>query len=123
FLGVFHAVQLAAGGFCIDAVIVFAFGLNLFRQSLQAALASTVLRNFNAASRRMKAVNVLSIFLGQIMGTSAARRIYLQHGWRACAALSLVLSGWQLLLLLARGPHCARRTWVGWEGGWVLRKR
>ncbi|KAJ7476562.1 major facilitator superfamily domain-containing protein [Mycena latifolia] len=123
FLGVFNAVQLAAGGLSIGAVIVVAVGLNLFRQLLQAALATTVLSIAAEARGQMNAVNVLSIFLGQVMGTSAGSRIYLQHGWRACAALSLALSGWQLLILLAHGPHCARRTWVGWEEGWAWRKR
>jgi hypothetical protein len=25
--------------------------------------------------------------------------------------------GFQLLVLLVRGPHCARHTWAGWKGG------
>ncbi|KAJ7444458.1 MFS superfamily [Mycena latifolia] len=123
FLAVFNAVQLAAGGLSIGAVIVVAFALNLFRQLLQAALATTVLSIAAEARGRMNAVNVLSIFLGQVMGTSAGSRIYLQHGWRACAALSIGLSAWQLLILLVRGPHCARRTWVGCEGGWAWQRR
>lgn len=30
--------------------------------------------------------------------------------------------GLAMLVLAARGPHCKRGTWVGWEGGWELRK-
>lgn len=25
--------------------------------------------------------------------------------------------------MLARGPHVARYTWVGWEGGWETKKK
>lgn len=44
FLAVFNAVQMAAGGLSVAAIIIVAFGLNLFRQLLQASLATTVLR-------------------------------------------------------------------------------
>lgn len=27
-----------------------------------------------------------------------------------------------LLVMLARGPHCSRYTWFGWEGGHEMRK-
>lgn len=56
------------------------------------------------------------------MGTSVGTSIFNAHGWRAAAAVSL---GWQsfcVLVLLARGPHCSRYTWIGWEGGAGWRK-
>ncbi|KAJ7663278.1 major facilitator superfamily domain-containing protein [Mycena polygramma] len=121
-LGIFNIVQMGAGGIDIGAVIVVAFGLNLFRQLLQAALATTVLSISEKARGRLNAVNVLAIFLGQLTGTAVGSHIYLDSGWRACAALSVGLSGVQLLVLLLRGPHCRRYTWVGWEGGWGAKK-
>ncbi|KAJ6612379.1 major facilitator superfamily domain-containing protein [Mycena sp. CBHHK59/15] len=117
-LGIFNTIQMGAGGISVAAVIVVAFALNLFRQLLQAALATTVLSISDEARGRLNAVNVLCIFLGQVMGTSVGSHIYLQHGWRACAALSVGLSGWQLFVLLARGPHCPRYTWFGYKGEW-----
>ncbi|KAJ7659481.1 major facilitator superfamily domain-containing protein [Mycena rosella] len=136
-LGVFNGIQMGAGGLSVAAVIVVAFALNLFRQLLQASLATTVLSIADEARGRLNAVNVLSvrnaaqpsplhelmIISAQVMGTSVGSSIYLHHGWRACAALSVGLSGWQLVVLLARGPHCARHTWVGWEGGRVAWRR
>ncbi|KAJ7149718.1 MFS superfamily [Mycena filopes] len=116
-LAVFNAIQMAAGGLSVGAIIVVAFALNLFRQLLQASLATTVLSISAEARGRLNAVNVLSIFLGQVMGTSVGSQIYLAHGWRACAALSVALCGFQFAVLMVRGPHCARYTWVGWEGG------
>ena len=29
----------------------------------------------------------------------------------------------QLVILLARGPHVGRKTWLGWHGGLGYRKR
>ena len=34
----------------------------------------------------------------------------------------LGLTTWQLVVLLARGPHCNRYTWFGYEGGMECRK-
>ncbi|KAJ7775476.1 major facilitator superfamily domain-containing protein [Mycena metata] len=116
-LGVFQCIQMGAGGINIAAVIIVAFGLNLFRQLLQASLATIVLSISDEARGRMNAVNVLAIFLGQVTGTPVGSQIYLQHGWRACAALSVAFSGFQLIVLALRGPHCRRYTWFGWEGG------
>ncbi|KAF8190929.1 MFS general substrate transporter [Mycena galopus ATCC 62051] len=123
-LGLFNIIQMGAGGLSVAAVLIVAFGVNLFRQLLQASLATTVLSISEEARGRLNAVNVLAIFLGQVMGTAVGSQIYLLHGWRACAALSVGLSGLQLIVLFLRGPHCQRYTWVGWEGGrTALRRR
>lgn len=34
----------------------------------------------------------------------------------------LGLTTWLLVVLLARGPHCNRYTWFGYEGGMEWRK-
>ncbi|KAJ6496415.1 major facilitator superfamily domain-containing protein [Mycena sanguinolenta] len=116
-LGGFNSVQMGAGGLSVAAIIVVAFGLNLSRQLVQASLATTVLSISVEARGRLNAVNVLAIFLGQVMGTSVGTNIYLNHGWRACAAFSVGLSAAQFIVLVVRGPHCQRYTWFGWEGG------
>lgn len=56
------------------------------------------------------------------MGTSVSTRVYVVHGWRAAAAISLGCMGFQILALLARGPHCRRYRWFGYEGGIGWRK-
>ncbi|KAF7318655.1 MFS superfamily [Mycena chlorophos] len=114
----FNVVQTAAGGVSVAAVAVVAFGLNLFRQMVQASFATVVLSISVEARGRLNAVNVLAIFMGQVAGTAAGTSIYLAHGWRICAAFSLALCAAQLLMLLVRGPHCERYTWVGWQSGW-----
>ncbi len=66
--------------------------------------------------------HVVQLFLGQVMGTSAGTKVFVRYGWRAGAALSLGWAGWQLFVLLLRGPHCDRRTWFGYEGGIEARR-
>jgi hypothetical protein len=56
------------------------------------------------------------------MGTSVGTRLFVSHGWRASAGMMLGWTTWQLVVLLARGPHCNRYTWVGYEGGIEWRK-
>jgi hypothetical protein len=49
--------------------------------------------------------------------------VFVKYGWRASAALSLGWIGFEFLVLFARGPHTARFTWLGYEGGLSARKR
>jgi hypothetical protein len=59
----------------------------------------------------------LQTFIGLVMGTAVGAKVFVQHGWRAAAGLSLAWYATQLVFLLVRGPHCERYTWFGWEGG------
>ena len=43
--------------------------------------------------------------------------VFLRHGWRAGAGLSVGFAGCMLIILLVRGPHTQRHTWFGYEGG------
>ena len=56
------------------------------------------------------------------MGTSVGTQVFVTYGWRAAAVLNMALYGFQLFLLLLRGPHCERYTWFGYEGGLEPRK-
>jgi len=56
------------------------------------------------------------------MGTSVGTRVFVQHGWRACAFFMLALYAFQLGILVLRGPHCPRNHWFGWTGGFGTRK-
>jgi hypothetical protein len=56
------------------------------------------------------------------MGTSVGTHVFVNFGWRAAAALNMGLYGFQLFILLLRGPHCKQYTWFGYEGGLEARK-
>ncbi|KAH9919162.1 MFS general substrate transporter [Epithele typhae] len=116
------AVQTAAAGLSVAAVVIVCIGLDVFRQTQQVSLTSAVLGLDAAARSRLNAVLILSLFIGQVMGTSVSAQVFTQHGWRPTAALNLAWTGWGLFVLFLRGPHCPRYTWIGWQGGWELRK-
>ncbi|KIJ14977.1 hypothetical protein PAXINDRAFT_78210 [Paxillus involutus ATCC 200175] len=118
----FQAVQAAAGGINVGAVIVVCFGLDVARQMQQVSLTTAVLSISTAAASRLNAILILSLFIGQVMGSSVGTDVFVQHGWRACALVMLGLYGFQLVLHLLRGPHCPRFHWFGWAGGFEARK-
>lgn len=115
---IFQAVQVGANGIHIAAVIIGAFGLDVFRQMLQVSITTAVFKIDDSARSRLNAVLILSFFLGQVTGTAAGTHVFIKYGWRACAGLSMGFCGFQMIALFARGPMCERKTWVGWQGGW-----
>ena len=56
------------------------------------------------------------------MGTSVGAQVFVKFGWRPAAALNMGLYGFQVIVLLLRGPNCKQYTWFGYEGGWESRK-
>ena len=62
------------------------------------------------------------IFVGQVIGTSVGTQVFVKFGWRAAAVLNMALFGFQIFVLLLRGPHCKQYTWFGYEGGLEPRK-
>ncbi|RXW15416.1 hypothetical protein EST38_g10439 [Candolleomyces aberdarensis] len=89
---IFLSIQLGAGGINVAAVIIAAFGISPHARS------------------RMNAVFILAFFIGQVIGTSVGTLVFVKYGWRACAALNVGWMGFQLLVLISRGPHCRQYT-------------
>jgi len=118
----FQSILVGGAGINIGAVILACFGLDVGRQMQQVSLSTAVFAVDPPARSRMNAVMIVSIFIGQVMGTAVGSEVFLQNGWRAAAGLSLAWMGWQLTILLLRGPHCERKTWFGWQGGSSMRK-
>ncbi|KAI0632361.1 MFS general substrate transporter [Trametes polyzona] len=121
-LTITFTIQTAAVGLNVAVVIIVCIGLDVFRQTQQVSLTTAVLGLDASARSRLNAVVLLALFIGQVMGTAVGSKVYTAHGWRPDAALNLAWTVFSLFILLARGPHCPRYTWVGWKGGWELRK-
>jgi predicted MFS family arabinose efflux permease len=117
-----QAIYTGAAGINIGAVVVAAFVLDVGRQSQQVSLTTAVYGISLDARARLNACLIISIFIGQVMGTSVGTRVFVQHGYHLTGAVCLAWCGWQLLVLLIRGPHVPMRTWFGWQGGAELRK-
>ncbi|KAG6826617.1 hypothetical protein H0H92_015129 [Tricholoma furcatifolium] len=112
-----QAVQVGAGGINIAAVIITAFGIDVFRMALHVSISAAVFKISDDARARLNAILVISLFVGQVMGTAVGTDAFVKHGWRASAALGMGWFGLSLVILLLRGPHCERRTWFGYHGG------
>ncbi|KAF8125535.1 major facilitator superfamily domain-containing protein [Mycena galopus ATCC 62051] len=118
----FQAIQVGAGDISVGAIVVVIMGLDVFRQMLQMSLATAVFSTNVAARARLNAVLMLSVFIGQLIGTSVGTEVFTKYGWRAAAALNLGFYAWMLFIMMLHGPHCVRYTWFGFEGGWEARK-
>ncbi|KAG9308523.1 major facilitator superfamily domain-containing protein [Chiua virens] len=119
---VFQSVQVGAGGINVAAVVISCFGLDVARQMQQVSLSTAVFNISTTARARLNAILILSLFIGQVIGTSVGTEVFVRYGWRACALLLLALYAFQLGMLILRGPHCPRYHWFGWAGGFEARK-
>ncbi|KAJ7268022.1 major facilitator superfamily domain-containing protein [Mycena rebaudengoi] len=122
FLLCFQAIQVGAGDKSVGVIVVAIMGLDVFRQMLQMSSATLVFSISTAARARLNAVFVLSLLIGLLTGTAAGTYVFTTYGWRPAAALNLGLYGWILGIIMLRGPHCERFTWLGFQGGWEARK-
>ncbi|KAJ3875326.1 MFS superfamily [Lentinula edodes] len=119
---IFQVVQVVGNGISIAAVIIAVLGLDIFRQMLQTSLASNIFSIAPEARARLNAVYILSLFIGQVTGTSAGTYVFIHYGWRACALMTLGFAIWQIVILLLRGPGLDRsdsvrgKRWIGWNG-------
>jgi hypothetical protein len=62
-----------------------------------------------------------SIFCGQLAGTAVGNKLYAEGGWRASGGCSVGFVGLALCLCAVRGPW--EKGWVGWRGGWGVRRK
>ncbi|KAK7052462.1 MFS DHA1 protein [Favolaschia claudopus] len=116
-------IQTFAGELNIAAVVITTILLDLGVQATQVSLTADIFGIAPLARARLNAVLLLSIFLGAVMGTAVGTKLYVEHGYKFSSGIRVVFGGVELLILLMRGPHVGRKTWVGWEGGMDMRKR
>ncbi|KAF8959132.1 MFS DHA1 transporter [Flammula alnicola] len=118
----FQAIQTAAGGINVAAVIVSCFGLDFFQQIQNVALVIAMFSISKTAISRLNAIYMISFYVGQMIGTAVGTKIFVQYGWRAAGAFGMGLYAMQLFALALRGPHCKQYTWFGYEGGLGFRR-
>jgi hypothetical protein len=73
----------------------------------------------------LNSIYIVSIFIGQLVGSSACSRLYLSHGARPFYALQCGLVCFSLTVLAARGPLKSNTKWIGWgsKDQWAIKKR
>ncbi|KAJ2980934.1 hypothetical protein NUW58_g6814 [Xylaria curta] len=72
------------------------------------------------ARNRINTVYMVFCFAGQLTGTAAGNRLYAQGGWTWSGSMNIGFIGLAILIGLARGPR--ETGWVGWKGGWNIRR-
>jgi predicted MFS family arabinose efflux permease len=73
------------------------------------------------AQNTVNSVYMVFTFCGQLFGTAVGNKLYASGGWIRSGSLSIGLVGASLLIVLIRGPH--ETGWIGWSGGWEIRKK
>ena len=115
FIGTFLGNTTVAGP------ILEAFLLDFGLQSSQIANRAAIYARRPEARNRTNTAFMLSVFCGQIAGTSIGNAVYARRGWRGAGAVSLGFIGLAIVIWLMRAPNEER--WVGWKGGWSIYKK
>ncbi|KAH7139515.1 putative major facilitator superfamily transporter [Dendryphion nanum] len=109
------------GPFNIAGPVLQAFLLDFGMQTAQIANRSAI---YSIEPKRRNGVNtafMVFTFCGQLMGTAVGNHVYARGGWIASGSASLGFIGFAILTMCARGPWEER--WVGWRGGWSMKKK
>lgn len=109
------------GPFTVAGPIIQAFAIDLGLQTSQIANRSAIYGIEPKARNRVNTAYMVSVFCGQLAGTAIGNRLYAIGGWRASGGCSIGFVGAALLICATRGPW--EKGWVGWKGGWNVRRR
>lgn len=109
------------GRITVAGPIIQAFTLDAGLQITQIANRSAIYAIEPTGRNRVNTAFMLMSFLGQLTGTSAGNKLYERGGWVASGSLSVALVALTFVICAARGPW--ETAWIGWTGGWGLRKR
>lgn len=109
------------GTFTLAGPIIQAFMLDIGMQTSQIANRSAIYAIEPKARNRVNTAFMVSVFIGQIVGTSVGNTLYAQGGWHKSGSASVGFIGAALCFCFARGPW--EKGWVGWSGGWGIRRR
>ena len=94
--------------------------LDLGLQTSQIANRTAVYAIEPTARNRVNTAYMVSTFCGQLVGTSVGNSLYARGGWIRSGSANVGFIGAALVFCFARGPH--EKGWVGWHGGWGIRR-
>ncbi|KAG1810875.1 uncharacterized protein BJ212DRAFT_1278490, partial [Suillus subaureus] len=98
-------------------VIISCFGLDMFHQTQSISLSTLMFSISETVRSHLNTLMNISVFLGQITGTSVGTDVFVGYGWCADSVLFMVMYVFQLAVLILRGSHCPWNCWFGYEGG------
>lgn len=109
------------GTFTVVGPIIQAFTIDFGIQSSQIANRSAIYAIEPKARNRVNTAFMVSAFCGQLIGTAVGNRLYAEGGWIASGSASIGFVCTALVVCFARAPW--EKGWVGWRGGWSVRRR
>ncbi|KAH8808354.1 major facilitator superfamily domain-containing protein [Xylogone sp. PMI_703] len=109
------------GKHTVAGPVIQALLIDLGQQTAQIANRSAIYSIDPKARNRVNTVYMVAMFCGQLMGTAAGNRLYAQGGWIKSGSASVGFAGASLVFALIRGPW--EEGWIGWRGGWGIRRR
>ncbi|KAI1636882.1 major facilitator superfamily domain-containing protein [Biscogniauxia mediterranea] len=122
-----HLVTLASicigtfvGTFSLAGPVIWAFFGDLGMNTIVVGTRMAIANVEPTAQNAVNSVYMVFTFAGQLFGTAVGNALYARGGWTHSGALNIAQLGAGILLLVVRGPH--EKGWMGWSGGWDLRK-
>ncbi|KAI9798175.1 MAG: hypothetical protein M1833_004924 [Piccolia ochrophora] len=109
------------GNFTVAGPIIQAIGIDLGLQTAQIANRSAIYSIEPTARNRVNTAYMVSVFCGQLIGTAVGARLYVRGGWTSSGSASVGFIGAALLFCALRGPW--ESGWIGWGGGFGIRRR
>lgn len=109
------------GTFSVAGPVIQAFFNDLGMQTAQIANRSAIYAIEPKARNRTNTAFMVATFCGQLMGTAVGNRVYAAGGWIRSGSASVGFIGAALLVCFLRGPW--ETGWIGWGGGWNLKKK
>ncbi|KAK4213082.1 major facilitator superfamily domain-containing protein [Rhypophila decipiens] len=110
FIGSFHLAGPIVQAICIDVGSQFA----------QIANRANIYGIQPLARNRVNTAYMIVAFSGQLTGTAVGNRLYAAGGWVYSGSCSIAFIGAAIILCVVRGPR--ETGWVGWSGGWAIRR-
>lgn len=109
------------GTFTVAGPVIQAFLNDFGMQTSQIANRTALFAIEPKARSRVNTVFMVFTFCGQLVGTSVGSNLYDRGGWIASGSYSVGSIGAALIVCFLRGPW--EQRWVGWRGGWSIRKK
>ncbi|KAL8657696.1 MAG: hypothetical protein Q9226_001648 [Calogaya cf. arnoldii] len=108
------------GTFTVAGPIIQAAFLDFGIQTAVIANRSAIYAILPLARNRVNTAYMISAFCGQLTGTAVGNHNFARGGWISSGSTSVGFLAAALLLCAARGPR--EKRWIGWGGGWRIRK-
>ncbi|KAL9602323.1 MAG: hypothetical protein Q9219_001889 [cf. Caloplaca sp. 3 TL-2023] len=108
------------GSFAVAGPIIQALFLDFGIQTAQVANRSAIYSILPQARNRINTAYMMCVFTGQLTGTAVGNHVYAMGGWVRSGSVSVGFLGAAIGLCVLRGPR--EKGWIGWSGGWAVRK-